>query len=386
MKTTTNSRTGRAVLMASHCAGMVDMVALPVWVGTLIAAYGFDAQQGGGIVTLFLAAAVVASMVFAPRFNRLSGRVAATIGFGAASLAFLGASLTNDFATLAVLHVIGGFAAGTGLSFTHGTIGRSANPHRLFGMVGLALGIFAVPFLGATPPIVAAFGGSALFAVFALVMAIATALAAVAFPTPDAESEVSKAHRKAGVRLPRAVWFGIVGVSSMALVQAMIFSFIERMGADRGFSVASVSGVLVALGLVNMFPAGTAALLEKRIDARTVVLAGPMLQAVIALVVSQSSTFAPYAVAAAVFVSVMLFTHTFAFGRLAALDVTGRAVAATPAMVMIGSAMGPIIGGTIVKEVGYGGLGVAALAIDVIAVWMFALMTRRDRPPVGALA
>lgn len=385
--TTTNSRTGRAVLMASHCAGMVDMVALPVWVGTLIAAYRFDPQQGGSIVTLFLAGAVLASIVFAPRFNRISGRVAATLGFGGATLAFVGASLTNDFATLAALHAIGGFAAGTGLSFTHGTIGRSANPHRLFGMVGLALGLFAVPFLGATPQIVAAFGGSALFRVFALVMAIATVLAAFAFPTPDAESEISKAHRDAGVRLPRAVWFGIFGVSSMALVQAMIFSFVERMGADRGFGVSSVSAVLIALGIVNIFPAGIAAVLERRLDARTVVLVGPVVQALIALVVTQSGAFAVYAVAASVFVSVMLFAHTFAFGQLATLDVTGRAVAATPAMVMIGSAMGPIIGGTIVKAVGYGGLGVAAVVVDAIALFMFARMTRRrDEQPVRAIA
>jgi hypothetical protein len=27
---------GRAALMVAHCAGMVDLVALPVWVGVLI--------------------------------------------------------------------------------------------------------------------------------------------------------------------------------------------------------------------------------------------------------------------------------------------------------------------------------------------------------------
>ncbi len=77
------------------------------------------------------------------------------------------------------------------------------------------------------------------------------------------------------MRLPRAVWFGIVGVSSLALVQAMIFSFVERMGADRGFGVASVSAVLIALGIVNIFPAGLAAGLEKRLDPGTVLLVGP---------------------------------------------------------------------------------------------------------------
>jgi hypothetical protein len=82
------------------------MVALPVWVGTLISAYRLDPQQGGAIVTLFLAGAVLASVVFAPRFNRISGRLAATLGFGGATLAFAGASLTSDFATLAALHAL----------------------------------------------------------------------------------------------------------------------------------------------------------------------------------------------------------------------------------------------------------------------------------------
>jgi hypothetical protein len=45
MRQTTSTWGGRAVLMTSHCAGMVDMVALPLWVGTLVTAYGLDPQQ-----------------------------------------------------------------------------------------------------------------------------------------------------------------------------------------------------------------------------------------------------------------------------------------------------------------------------------------------------
>ena len=39
MKTSTESWGGRVALMVAHCAGMVDLVALPVWVGALIAQY-----------------------------------------------------------------------------------------------------------------------------------------------------------------------------------------------------------------------------------------------------------------------------------------------------------------------------------------------------------
>src|SRR5205085_337279 len=111
--------------------------------------------------------------------------------------------------------------------------------------------------------------------------------------------------------------------------------------------------------------------LQRKLDPRKVVLAGAALQALLALVLAWSSGFAPYAAAGAVFVAIMIFSHTFCFGLLATLDPSGRAVAATPAMLMVGSAIGPILGGTLVKASGYGALGAAALVVDIAAFLLF---------------
>ena len=59
-------------------------------------------------------------------------------------------------------------------------------------------------------------------------------------------------------------------------------------------------------------------------------------------------------------------------------DLLGRAVAATSAMIMIGSAIGPSLGGTLVKGMGYSGLGLAALLIDALALAMFLRMRQRS--------
>lgn len=370
---TTSSWPGRAALMVAHCAGMVDLVALPLWVGTLIGRYGFDPQQAGGLATLFLAAAVVASATLAPRFGRLPRRAVAAAGFGLAALAFFGASLRQDFAALALLHALAGLASGAGLSVTHGTIARSGNPHRLFAIVGIALGVFAIAFFAVVPALLAALGGPALFHVFAAVMAVAALVALFAFPSADAApaGPAAPSTELAAAPMPRAVWFGIAGIACMGLVQAMTFAFLERVGSDRGFGAAAVSGVLVALSLVNLFPAALAALLEKRWSARAVLLAGPVLQALLVALIMQSTVFAPYAAAASVFAAVMIFTHTFGFGLLARLEPSGRALAATPAMMMTGAAIGPILGGTLVKAFGYGSLAVAAAAIAALAVACF---------------
>lgn len=367
--TTTEKWPGRIALMVAHCAGMVDLVALPVWVGTLISAYKFDPQQAGGLATLFLAGAVVSSLFFAPRFNRLNRKLVAALGFAVSAVAFGFASTQTGFGPMALCHALAGLAAGSALSVTHGTIGRSANPHRMFAMVGLALGIFAVIFLGAVPNIVAAVGGAAMFRVFAGVMLLAAVISLLLFPQPEHAkgTDFDIAHP----RLSKAVWAGVIGVSLMALNQAMVFSFFERIGADRGYTVEAITLVLIVLGFVNLVPAPLAAFLQKRLSAEKVVTTGPIVQACIALLITMVAAYPAYVAGGAVYIAIMIFTHTFAFGLLSRLDPTGRALAATPAMLMTGAAIGPILGGTLVKFSGYPAIGIAVVIVAVLAVICF---------------
>ena len=85
---TTENKRGVLALVVGHCAGMIDLIGLPVWVGSLISQYKFDPQQAGGLVTLFLIGASVASLFFAPRFTRTNQKVAAVSGFFIAAVAF----------------------------------------------------------------------------------------------------------------------------------------------------------------------------------------------------------------------------------------------------------------------------------------------------------
>jgi predicted MFS family arabinose efflux permease len=362
---TTESKRGVLALMAAHCAGMLDLVALPVWVGTLMASYAFDPQQAGGLATLFLIGASLASVVSAPRFTRHVPRRMVVGGFGLAAVAFLVAALTRRFVTLAPLHLAGGLAAGLALSFTHGTIGRAANPHRLFGLMGFALGVFGMVFLGATPGIVAHYGGASLFVVFALIMAGATLLAGVCYPAvlPRADSVSQPSPNTVLPRLGPAVWCAIVAIALMSMTQAMTLSFFARIGMVRGFGTGGVTLALVIYGVVTLFPAPLAALLERRVSGTRVVSTMPVLQAVFALVVTQATGFGAYAIAGALMAFTIIFVHTFAFGLLARWDPSARAVAGTPAMLMIGSAIAPFLGGTLVKWIGIEAIGYAAVVL-----------------------
>jgi predicted MFS family arabinose efflux permease len=362
---------GTAALVIAHCAGMIDLIALPVWVGALVERFGFTPQQAGGIVTVFLVGAFFASSFVAPRLNSLNQRLVATLGYAGAAAAFFIASTVSTFVPLAVLHLIAGISIGTALSMVHGTMGRSENPHRLYALAGIAIGLFGIILLGIIPQLLILRGGAALFQVFALVMAIASVASALLFLNPTALKEQTFAP------FSRAAWFTIFGISIMTFNQSMVFSFVEVIGKARGFGAAHVLAVLIALGIVNfILPAPFAAILQKRISANVVVRIGPAVQAVLALIVTSASVFAFWAPAAAVFVAVQIFTHTFAFGMLAKLEPSGRAVAATPAMLMIGAALGPIIGGALGENLGFGALGIAAVGVAFLSILFFSKAQR----------
>ncbi|TNF55201.1 MAG: MFS transporter, partial [Burkholderiales bacterium] len=204
MTTRSTSTLGHLTLIVAHCAGMVDLVALPVWVGTLIQHYKLDPQQAGGLATLFLIGAVMSSVFLASRFQRVKARWVAASGYAIAATCFGVLSQPLDYTTMAALHAIGGLAVGAALSATHGTIARSANPHLRFAIVGVGLGVFAVLFLGASPKAIAEAGGYMLFVIFGAVMLVAALVCAIGFPDP--EMEAAGVQGAPAATIPRAVW------------------------------------------------------------------------------------------------------------------------------------------------------------------------------------
>jgi hypothetical protein len=136
-------------------------------------------QQAGTLVTLFLLGAVGSNLFCAPRFQRCrrgSWRRAALPSRRWRLPAWLPPRTTDD-----------GRPAcwpawqRSALSVTHGTVGLSVNPHRMFAMCGMALGVFAIVFRR-VPEIVAVNGGAALFVALALIMLTASASSALLFP------------------------------------------------------------------------------------------------------------------------------------------------------------------------------------------------------------
>ena len=363
---------GRTSLVLGHCAGMIDVVALPVWVGiVLIRHYGLDPQNAGTLATAFLGSVVLSSLLIAPRIDRIRGKVAVPAGFALAAIAFFSMAFTRDYVVLLLLHTAGGLSVGCALSLTHSAIGASPNPHRLIAVGFTALSVMSLVFLGGVPRVVASMGGQVVFLVLGAIMLTAAIFGMIGFPDRPTSISQDGLPRKRE-RLSYGIWFAMVGTSLLTLSHSMMLSFLEPIGLGHGFSAAQVMNVLLAIGLVNLFPGLLAALLERRVSARTVMVTGPVLQGALGFTLTHSTFFGPYAFAAVIFPTVIIFTHTFVFAFLARNDPSTRAVAATPVMAMTGSAIGPILGGAMARHFGYESIGwtiVVAAAMSALCFW-----------------
>jgi len=360
----------RYVLMLGHVAGMIDLVALPLWVGTLVQHVGLDFEHAGMTVTLFLLGVVIASLVC---FDRLPQRPLAVGGYLLSAAAFYAIAQSTDGPALLGLHALAGVGAGCGLSMVHGAMGRSANPHRMFALAGTALGVIGSSFFVIVPQVMARVGAHSLFLVIAGMMACAS-LVSLAFPAVKRVAPVVTAAAMPTGRIPRPAWLMVAGIVCLTLNQAIIFSFFERIGASRGFAASQVNGVFAAIGLVNLFPAVLAAMLQHRLPAIGVAMSAAAIQAVLALTISGSEAFLPFALAASLYAAVIIFAHTFLFGLIARLDPTGRTTALTPAMLMVGSAIGPALAGLIAQRLGFAGLGYTVAIVAVASIACFKLL------------
>ena len=386
MKTavSTDSLLGRIVLMLGHVGGMLDLVVLPLWVGGLIGTYGFSPPEAGGLVTLFLVGVLASNLVLSRRFGRLPNRTIVTVGYGIAAACFFLMTRASPgggmgvFGQLAGLHIVAGVGIGAGLSCVHGTIARSRNPHRSFAIANLGVGVFAIAFFAATPPLMEKIGVNAVFLAIVGILIAGTIAAALAFPEPE-EAPVARVSSRPVLSggVGSALVLGFAGVVLWQTAQALTNSFVERIGISDGFALTTIGAMFAINGFVALLAPALAGLTEKKLLPVLVATGALILHGLCSVTLTRTGLFGVYTAAFMLMIFVTIFGHTFVFGLFARLDPSGRMNASTPSMLMLGTAIGPFLGGTVVQAAGYPALGLTSASIAFAGAVCFLTIGRR---------
>jgi MFS family permease len=358
MAASTESVSGRTALIVGHAAGMLDLVVAPLWIGVLIQYRHLSPVEAGILMTTYTAGVFLTSIALAPRFTVLRPQSIATIGFFLAAAAFGAIILLDGFAALMPAHFVAGIGAGSALSMVHGTISRSVRPHRLFAFANIGVALVSIIFFIVVPHLVQR-DPNTIFFVLGGILVIAAVASASVFPQPPVEAAGDARSTAGASEAPYrpAIMFAFAGVALMGIGQSEIYSFLERIGAWRGFPEANIANVLAISGVLNLLAPIVAATLENVVPRVLTISIALIVHAFLTVTASTSPQFLPYAVAGSLLIFMTIFSHTFMFGVISKLDRSGRTASSTPAMITLGAMIGPALGGFVAQYVGFFAIG-----------------------------
>jgi DHA1 family inner membrane transport protein len=326
---------------------------VPVMIGALVADLGFEISAAAGLATamsLGTAAGIFATNAVVARLSRpLLARIGLTvlaIGFG------LGA-LTMTVPAVSFGVVLGGVGAGITVAAATAASAATEDPDKTSSVVMIVNRLFAALLLAVIP-----FLGQNLQLILAIpaVLGLAGLLAAGGLPSLQAEGTNAAPIGAASGRAPRigglAVLLALVfGLWSMT--EDMVYAMTELLATTHVGLAVEQSSLLISLNIVG----GLAGALIAPLALRTIGRSWSIFGIVVISSVSKFlivTTTVPGVYAASIIVWGVMYgaVLSLVFALAARMDVSGRSVALVSGVYITGIALGPVVGGVLIENVG----------------------------------
>lgn len=353
-------------LMLVYAVGFMSATYLPVWVTEASVRYGVSAATAGMIGSYELGAIAVATILSAALRTPGASR-APMVGALIVSIAFnVLTAMAHSIEIFTVTLIVSGLANGFLLAEINGRAAASAAPHRIFAGQLFVMMSCAVVFFAAAPRLLHAWGPGAAF-FYCAIAGVLGLLSLLKLERCDARG--AAAAGKSKFRFQATGLLLLAAPTLLFVSMNVIWPFIGPEAARAGVSLATYSKALSAGALINL----TGPILAHRLLRSSV--SRPMLMTVgIIAMLSCAASITAIAAAGAFIVGVMMLPFfllvlvPFYLVELLASDASGKYVAVTPAFFMIGTAVGPAVGGLALHALGMSGVAVASMLAPVLAL------------------
>ena len=369
----------------ANSIGFSASTAVPIWIGSVGAHFGFPAWAAGAVATGQLGCAALLNVATPWLFPRAHLR---KLAFVATAIAVLG----NGMAWLgpSSVFIVGCLLCGAGfgvlLNVTNRLVAGSSAPQRGYATVQLVEVLFCAGFFLGVPPILGRFGTLSVFAVLAaLCTAVFFLLAGVPIGARDdagGSQRIAPQLKQAAAPNAAAAALSLCAAAFLFAGQSTVNSSLVSIGAGAGLSMLWV-GRVMALGLLASLGGAIFArgLGERAGLVRPLIVGAGVLGSAM-LVVTLGGGVPAFVGGAVVLFMGIVFLGPYIYALLAGLDEAGRWASIAPAFVLTGWAFGPVIAGFTGRGVDFTTLGYAAVTCIAAAIAMF-LGGQRLRTPAG---
>lgn len=365
----------RLRLIAAILVGVIGpevFIVQPGFVQGLVQNLGFDEQGAGYVASIEVWGITATTLVmtfFSHRFNWRKVIGGSLLVVAVANAACIAVHSKQAFVALRFL---AGAGAGSLISLSFTTVGLTENPDRNFGYLIMWVLLYGAVVLYVMPEVYALSGMSGALLFFAIFPLVGLAFVK-AFPESGAAVATVEAD---AVNLPALLKsLALLAMLAYFVAQGVAWAYLFLIG-----TAGSLSEQQVATGLTLSQVAGVAgallpALIGGRFGRWRPLTLGIVGGALCLLFLIGRFQYLPFVFWVCLYNFFWNMTHPYLLGSMASFDRRGRVVVLAVAAQMLGLAIGPAVGATVIAPGQYA-------SVNYIAIAMFAVSWLCILPPV----
>ncbi len=363
-----------AVLLLSFSA----VLGIAFNIGAMVTSLNASAGQAGQVATVELAAVSVASFATSRLLGRFSIRHVILVGAALSAIASALTILFQDINLLLAWRAFGGVGEGTVIAGLMGLAGRARNPEMTFGLVNGSIGMGITIVSMVVPRAIDQYGLGGAYAVYLIFACLA--FSAIPFvPKGEGLNEQATGDTSPQGRVGAIGWLTLFGLGAVFLGHNALMAFAERIGAEVDLAMDQVGYAIAVGGLLTIAGPISAGFVGARFGSWLPVLVFIVLMIGCAYLLATIDSQNLFYAVIPIFMMLPLTMMPFFLGGLATLDPSGRLVAANPAFVTMGGAIGPVIGGYAADLYGFYEAGLLSIGLFLLGVGlMFQGLSRAD--------
>jgi hypothetical protein len=304
----------------------------------------------------------------------------ATMGLLCAAICAIVPMLLPSYDAYRWMRVASGVGEGAVLAALHASIARLADPDRAFAVCNFALvsvGIVQYPLVAAQIP---HYGSNAMLSA---ILALALIALASAYWLPDPQSVTDAASGgPSALRMIelaqafRPATLALFAVGIFYVAEGALWGYLYRIGLATGLADVAVGEVISGAFVFSIAGALVAYWLGTRWGRMIPLCVSGSILCFVALVLGNGPAPSIFRLTCYVFYFVFIFVVNYSSSLMAALDVHGRIATATPALRMLGTAIGPAVASTLLSQRDFSGVGWFSCSFYAVATILFFLSGR----------
>lgn len=355
----------------SGALGILPLAVSPLLVTAGIQDLSLSPAYAALLSSIALFGVACGTLAMSPIADRLPPRRTASLGGITVVAAAILAHLGEHYWHHAVIWFAIGIGAGMASASTGSLIAQSVNPSRQAALVAVVTSLFLFAFIGSTSLLAEQIGYEGI-AMSVLVTALL--LLPGTWLLPRRAPEGARFASDFGIGLlsnPLAAILLIASVFFYSVKDASLWSMADVLGIATGLGPSQMGLILGLSGITGIIGAAIAVFATRNGLSNSLPVWGLIVTALLGIAASQLTQAMAFSIFMVAYTGAHLFMSPLFMGMAAMFDSSGRLVVATGAAVLIGSAVGPALGGFAMDWGNRPALGVAIACTAVLAAILY---------------